>query len=165
MKVITKQIARACRVHQELRDEAIKQLKAHDGFSFEAVMKATQYDAMEVAIRWDYIAEFICDDVTVKLVPVARYYFHKHKYEEECVNPGKFTVGSGGNKKVAGYVWPSDRTKHLVQHYMNVRCNQLAGAFKSYGNARNRVVGRLQEGAVLPDLEMSVHRRGVPAIV
>jgi len=154
MTILLKSKARGCRVHQELMDEALKQLQARNAFCFEDVLELHNYGAVKDSIRWDYIREFIEEDTGQTLVPLAATYFRRHSMAQEVANPGKFVSGAGGNKEAAGYVWFSKETSHLVRHYMMGRHNQIEGAQQAYSVSRNKVIQKLGAEAAPPALEL-----------
>jgi hypothetical protein len=151
---VQKQTVRRCPVHQTLMDEAVKQLEAKNAFAFEGILELCNYGAMKESIRWDYIREFIEEDTSQQLVPMAAEYFRRHSREHELANPGRFVAGAGGNKEAAGYLWFHQSTVHLVRHYLTGRHHQLDGAQRGYIAARAKVIERLGKEAAPPMLEL-----------
>lgn len=154
---LRKDRALSCPIHRAIKDEAAKRL-AHSGvFSKEEVLDALNFRAVEDAIRWDYVREFLQEDEGCELVPLALSFFEKSRTEkrrmEEKVNPTKF-LAQGHGKKTIGYAAVTSDNDALVvariQYREKVR-NGVDEKFRAYVKAVQD-----RRGTYLPDAEVPV---------
>jgi len=133
-KYLRKEKARACPVHMAIMDECAKQLNLHGVFEKSEILSNLSLDAMVDAVRWDYVREFLEDELGCEMVPLASAYFKRHKKSEEQVNPQKF-IAMGHGKKTTGYATVTQGNDHLFVCRVEAKramANGVGRAFEAY---------------------------------
>ena len=142
-------------IYQAILEEAGRRLEHVGCFEKWDIIEKLNFDAIEDAIRWDYIREFLQERTGCELVPLSASFFKRHKFQEEIANPGKF-IAVGHGQKTAGYATVSARNDHLVIERVKERKamrNGVAQKFQDYINAvaRKRTeLGLTSEEKLLP---------------
>lgn len=102
-KFLRRETAKKCPIHKAVLQKARDHLVEKGGwFSKEEIIEELLFGAIEDAIRWDYIADFIREEDGVELIPMAERFFKRSKSEYRINSPEKF-MAMGHGKKTAGY--------------------------------------------------------------
>ena len=113
MKWLRKERARLCPIHQ-----AVFKWKTRKNCTLTAISTSGKqaqqlsFEAVAEAIRWDYISEFIRDDLSEEIVPLAQAFWTGTKADKAAKrkitpelrkkNPGAY-LAMGHGKRTAGY--------------------------------------------------------------
>lgn len=157
--------ARQCPVHTAVLAEAIDRLTKFGVFSKIEVLDVLNFEAIEDAIRWDYIRDFVQEEQGAQLVPLAEAYFKRHKKAEEHADPAKF-IAQGHGKKTYGYASVRPDTDHLVIRRIEQRranANGVEKCFRQYVKAVNDK--RVQQGltSLVPEaMQIESSKEGAP---
>ena len=163
MGYLRREIAIACPVHQAVLAKCADDLELSGRFKKDDVVKTLGFQAMESAIRWDYIVEFLREQQSVEVVPMAEAFWKQHKKSDRAIKPEKF-MASGHGKKTVGYasvemdggVFALKKLK-----YKRTMANGTGEAFKTYAEKlRLRNIG-IEEGSLAGAL---LTRENVPEI-
>lgn len=115
-KFIKKVTAQRCPVHQAILEQCGKKLVEKGYFSKAEIIEETKMQAVENAIRWDYIVDFLGDPDGghgFQVLPLAQKFFSSTRAERaraagevdstgRPVNFGQYLAG-GHTRKTAGY--------------------------------------------------------------
>jgi len=102
VKYLRREVARSCPIHSVVLDKCSDALADFGVFEKKDIIESLTFAAIEGAIRWDYISEFLAEDQGIELVPMAQRYFTRHPKAERAVAPEKF-IAMGHGKKTMGY--------------------------------------------------------------
>ena len=102
VKYLRREVARSCPIHSVVLDKCSDALADFGVFEKKDIIDGLNFSAIEGAIRWDYISEFLAEDQGIELVPLAQRYFTRHPKAERAVAPEKF-IAMGHGKKTMGY--------------------------------------------------------------
>ena len=142
-KYLLRRKAEACPIHKAVMGEASKQLEEMGAFSKESVIETLRFQAIEDAIRWDYIRDFLEEVEGCELVPVVSLFFKgEHTKQRKAapidLKPEKY-LASGHGKKTAGYASVKmDAHAKLVLTRISQRksvANGVGKAFEGYLSA------------------------------
>jgi len=136
MKWLRREVARKCPVHQAVLEEALIQLAEYGYFSKTDIIKDVGMVAMSESIRWDYISEFIKEDGSCELIPLARRFWNMNP-NQRIMEPEKAIAGGHG-KKTAGYALVSvDGGALAIKRLEHKRgmANGVGKAFRKYADA------------------------------
>lgn len=155
-KWLRKEKAVVCPIHKMVQAEASNRL-AHSGdFSKEEILEALNLEAIEEAIRWDYIREFLETDHGCELLPVSAAYFKRHQKRDEQINPSRY-IATGHGKKTAGFAAIIAKNEHLIVERVKQRkkvANGVAEALRKYVDAINK---KLDQPALENNNKMADH--------
>lgn len=140
-KYLRKDKARGCPVHMAILDECGRQLSLHGVFEKDAVLENLNLSAMTDAVRWDYIRNFLEEELGCEMVPLASVYFKRHKPEEERVNPQRF-IATGHGKKTAGFATVTHENDHLYISRIESKKSMANGVGKAFEAFVQRVAER-----------------------
>lgn len=145
MKYLRKADAIKCPVHQAILQQACDELHEHGYFNKQEVVESLSFGAVSEAIRWDYISEFIRDELDQDLVPLAQAFWtgtkeqqamrQKVTPESRKQNPSAYVAGIGHGKRTAGYGLLSvDDHKLAIKHLAHKRslANGVGASFRTF---------------------------------
>jgi len=112
VKFLRKVAARKCPIHQAVLDKLQDKLLTTGYFSKDEVLEDLRFSAMSESIRWDYLREFVEEDLSIELIPVVSRFFKAYVKDssgarvkttaERVVSPEKY-IAQGNGKRTAGY--------------------------------------------------------------
>ena len=82
------------------------------------------------SIRWDYVRQFIEEEMADDLIPVSAAFFKRHQVEKEKLAPEKYLAG-GGSKKCTGYALACRENGHLAEKHYGDVIRRSVGSVKS----------------------------------
>ena len=145
MKYLRKTDAIKCPVHQAILQQACDELHEHGYFHKQSVVDALSFGAVAEAVRWDYISEFIRDELDQDLVPLAQAFWTGTKEqrakreqvtpESRKQNPSAYVAGIGHGKRTAGYGLLSvDDHRLAIKHLSHKRslANGVGASFRVF---------------------------------
>jgi len=174
--------ARKCPVHTTILEVATTQLAEFGYFSKGDVLRENSLEAMEPAVRWDYIREFIEADYGIELVPLAQRFFDT--VGKETHRRGGFTVetavhralypqkyvAAGHGKRTAGYCNADfDNGRFAVVRLQHKRemLNGVAKAFNKFSEelAKREITQNALEAKAPPEATIdALYPNGAPSI-
>ena len=132
------------------------ELHSHGYFHKQEVLEQLSFEAVAEAIRWDYISEFIRDDLSEEIVPLAQAFWTGTKADKAAKrkitpelrkkNPGAY-LAMGHGKRTAGYALVSvDDHRLAVKHLAFKRslANGVGTSFRDFATElqkRNAIQG------------------------
>jgi len=156
MKWLRKEKARLCPIHQAVLEATLDELHSHGYFHKQEVLEQLSFEAVAEAIRWDYISEFIRDDLSEEIVPLAQAFWTGTKADKAAKrkitpelrkkNPGAY-LAMGHGKRTAGYALVSvDDHRLAVKHLAFKRslANGVGTSFRDFATElqkRNAIHG------------------------
>ena len=140
-KYLRKEVARKCAIHSAVIEKCAERLTSNAVFEKKEVINSLSFQAIESAIRWDYIAQFISEEQGIELIPMAQRFFNRHKASEREVAPEKF-IAMGHGKKTVGYasVFLNDGVFALKK--LENRKAMANGAGKAFIDYNNKLATR-----------------------
>jgi len=163
-KYLHRTIAQKCPIHQAVKDTAIDLIMEKSFFSKEEILEKTNFKAVESAIRWDYVREFIENDEKVELIPLTERFFKWRltkterdsgipSNKNEAINkvPEKFIAGGNG-RRTFGYLMADSTYPSITIAKMATRRshrNGVAKAFDGYLHAVKAKVSLQDSGESL----------------
>lgn len=114
VKYMKRETAKGCPVHQAVMDTASDELAQHGYFSKVDVLDSLSFGAMEDAIRWDYLREFLEADYGIELIPLSKKFFNgemvrlpgnsnRTRVHYDPVKDPEKCIAMGNGKKTYGY--------------------------------------------------------------
>lgn len=155
MKYTRKLAARQCEIHSKIYYMAFDFLCDQDFYSEDKIVEKLELKIFQNAIRWDYIGEFLKEDMGEDLIPIVASFFKEiEKDKEKAIiqfnkDPGKY-IAVGNGKKTKGYARICSKTGALAEHRMNHKKEQAitmatqALAIKTIGSIGDHNVVNLQ---------------------
>ena len=141
MKWLRKEKAWLCPIHQAVLEATLDELHNNGYFHKQQVLEQLSFEAMAVAIRWDYIAEFIRDDLSEEIVPLAEPFWTGTAADKAAKrtitpelrkkNPGAY-LAMGHGKKTAGYALVSVDDHRLAVKHLEFRRSLANGVGTSF---------------------------------
>ena len=141
MKWLRKEKARLCPIHQAVLQTTLDELHTHGYFHKQEVLEQLSFDAVAEAIRWDYISEFIRDDLSEEIVPLAQAFWTGTKADKAAKrkitpelrkkNPGAY-LAMGHGKRTAGYALVSVDDHRLAVKHLSFKRNLANGVGTSF---------------------------------
>jgi len=158
-KFLRKVTARACPIHMAVMDRVQDVLLENGYFSKDEVLEQLRFMAVSDSIRWDYIREFIQDELGIELVPIVSRFFKAYVRDasgnriktsvERRISPEKY-LAQGNGKKTAGYCSVELDGGTLAIRRLGQKKSMANGVGKAYQNFANELTRKLQleDGAI-----------------
>lgn len=152
MKRFFKKNAAKCAIHQAVVSVMHDQLINTGACSKQEALDLSGFEFAEEYVRWDYVREFVQDQLGEEIIPVAaRFWKMTEKARREFPERA---LASGYGKKTAGFAlvsWSPEIAQKMLEHKERVRKGLTKSANKQAVTMKKNGVPLVTHGGTLRD--------------